>query len=70
MADLEVISVNLREKVAVLSDDSIIRITNLFDMDGDEPNTLPETVAVIAGPDKNGKWHNIDYRKFRTEKAN
>lgn len=64
---LDVKAINRHDKLALMSDDMAIPITNFLDDDGDECG--PDSAVVfIAGPDANGKWHTArldDYESAR-----
>lgn len=54
---VELCSVSLGQRLAMLTDGQIIPITNMLDCDGDDTDEPSEARAFVAGPDANGKWH-------------
>jgi hypothetical protein len=48
---MRVVSLNLTKRFAVLSDDRIVPVTNLFDIVGEETTDEDEAVSFVAGAD-------------------
>lgn len=60
MADIA--AINRTKCLAILDDDSIVPITNLYDADGDETDDLNEAVAFVAGEGK--RWFTRPFSDF------
>lgn len=54
---VELCSVQLVKRLAMLTDGQIIGITELLDEDGDPTDDPNEAAAFVAGPDAEGKFH-------------
>jgi hypothetical protein len=57
MQVVELCSVHLRQRLALLTDGQIIPVTALLDEAGDETDDPHEAKAFTAGPDSAGQYH-------------
>lgn len=67
---MQIENINLRQKLAILTDGQMVNITNFLDIDGDETTDLEEVTAVVAGPDNCGKWYTDLLDSFTTSRPN
>jgi hypothetical protein len=58
---IEVSSIHIASRVAIMEDGQQLPVTNAFDEHGDDCD-LEEAVVCVAGPDKDGMWVTIDFR--------
>jgi hypothetical protein len=52
---LDICAIHVRQKQAMMTDGSIIPITNFIDHEGEESEP-EDAVQFVAGPDGDGKW--------------
>lgn len=55
----DVVAVAKHAGVAVLGDGEVLRITDFFDIEGNDCEWV-DAVSAVAGPTKEGKWIAID----------
>lgn len=61
---MDVAAVNFHQRIAIMDDDSIIPMTNMYDDDGEECDDPDEAASAVLGPDVNGRWYTIDRRDW------
>ena len=54
--EIEVSALNLETRLATFTDGTSGRITDMFDLDGEDTHDPDETVAVIVEHKKTGRW--------------
>lgn len=60
----DVAAVNLADRIAILDNDEVVPITDLYDQAGDETDDEEIACAAVAGPSALGLWYAIDFRNF------
>lgn len=68
MSELYVQAVNLRERVALLSDGSTVPVTRMMDSDGDDTDDIAECKGFVCG--REGIWFfrmMADYETVNTQ---
>lgn len=63
-------SANLFGRFAVLTDDQVLPITNMFDAYGEDTDNPEEVVKIVVGPSDDGKWAVFDLTGGERERNN
>lgn len=61
---VQLCSVQLVQRLAMLDDGQIIPVTQLFDDEGDETDSPAEARSFVAGPDSLGYWHTDSLEEY------
>lgn len=64
---MDIQAINLAWRLALLTDDTTVPITHLFDSDGNETDSPSEAIAAVAG--SGGLWFAIDLTLFTRQGA-
>jgi hypothetical protein len=62
-APSDIAMINVWQRIAITEDGQELPVTHCFDSDGDECDP-EDAVAVVAGPDRDGRWLQIDMTAF------
>lgn len=62
-------AVNLKERIALMSNGEVLPIIKFLDMFGEDCDDPQEAVGAVAGPDADGKWAAIMLSEFNFNKA-
>lgn len=65
---VQLCSVHLRQRLAMLTDGQIIPVTALLDQDGLDTDDPHEAWTYTAGPDKDGKFHADELTGYNLKK--
>lgn len=60
---LDIVAVNVAARVALVSDDTLCTITNLFDDDGDETEDVDDAMTAVIRYDDNN-WFTVNLNAF------
>lgn len=58
-------AINLGARIALLDTNEQIPVTDMFDRDGADTEDATKAVFVVAGPDRRGKWYNLNITSFQ-----